>query len=341
MSYGKVSNLTALFYQKYKVIKAEFMTMTNASARRDEKDEIRRIADKVARYWHSAGELSLGLSFIDEKVTERYHQDVLPWLADQVTGEIAARDLLDRLKNADNSDTLDTYHFALWYCDKFLRHAIDGREVFADLPGAWFSVKTGPVTAEIRKAIEDILRAMDAYRESFALECILQLSLLMRLGLDELRLAKWAEIDLEASEWRIPGERTPSRDPYVVPLSANAVGLLHDLQPLTGDRLYVFPNIRANARGAGPMGEAILNGCLQRLGYSSDEMAVADFRALASMALSELGFKLDVENLAERRALTERWEDYVFDLADLYDRAEDGKATPKVIHLTAHKFTHA
>ena len=45
----------------------------------------------------------------------------------------------------------------------------------------------------------------------------------------ELRNARWSEFDLDAAEWRIPGERMKSRQPHIVPLSTQAVAVLRVL----------------------------------------------------------------------------------------------------------------
>lgn len=51
--------------------------------------------------------------------------------------------------------------------------------------------------------------------------------------------------------WAIPSERMKRKKadkasgaPHIVPLSAQAVAILCDLQPLTGHGRYVFPSLR-------------------------------------------------------------------------------------------------
>jgi integrase len=289
--------------------------MIKAHIRRREKDETQRVSDSVARYWVNAEIDHIGLDLlIDKIVMERFYQEVLPWLVRRAISKTVARDLMNRLERIDVSDTLEVAHSVLWYCENIFRSAIAGRDVFTDPQGKLSSVKTGGVAIEYPAAVEDILRAIDLYRGTFALECVLRLALLMLVSPGELRETKWSEINLETAQWSIPGERTKTRNRYIVPLSPLDVGILLELHPLTGDGLYVFPSIPTSARPARAMSATALNEGLRRAGYSSEEVAIEDFRSLASKRLGELGFKADKDDPDERRAMMERWEECVFEL---------------------------
>src|SRR5207248_7346374 len=58
----------------------------------------------------------------------------------------------------------------------------------------------------------------------------------------ELRGATWSEFDLGKSEWRIPAERMKMKSEHLVPLSRQALSILEELRPLTGNSEFVFPN---------------------------------------------------------------------------------------------------
>ena len=74
---------------------------------------------------------------------------------------------------------------------------------------------------------------------------------------------------------------------HLVPLSRQAVEILREIEPLTGDGRYVFPSVRTKAR---PMSNNTLNVALRRLGYSRDEMVAHGFRTMASTRLHEMGW---------------------------------------------------
>jgi integrase len=108
------------------------------------------------------------------------------------------------------------------------------------------------------------------------------------------RGAQWSEFDLERAEWRIPPERMKMGELHIVPLSQQAVAILHELYPLTGPEGYVFPSLRTRER---PISEVTLNAGLRRLGYSSDDQTAHGFRTTASTLLNEQGWHPDLIEL--------------------------------------------
>jgi integrase len=116
--------------------------------------------------------------------------------------------------------------------------------------------------------------------------------------------------------------------PHVVPLSVQALAVIRDLQPLTGDGKYLFPGERTRTR---PISDNTLNAALRRMGYSKDEMVAHGFRSIASTLLHEQGWDTNVieaqlahadqdeiraaynraQYLAERKKMMQAWADYL------------------------------
>jgi integrase len=139
---------------------------------------------------------------------------------------------------------------------------------------------------------------------------------------------EWAEIDLEAAEWRIPAGKMKMREAHLVPLCSQALAILRGLQLLTGRGRYCFPSLRTGKR---PMSENTVNAALRRMGYDKDTMTGHGFRALASTRLNEMGWSTDVierqlahvernkvraaynraQYMAERRKMMQAWADYL------------------------------
>lgn len=94
----------------------------------------------------------------------------------------------------------------------------------------------------------------------------------------ELRSTEWAELDLEAGEWRIPGHKMKMKNDHIVPLATQAVAILRSVQPMTGHGKYVFPSIRTGERC---MSENTVNAALRSLGFNKDVMTGHGFRAMA------------------------------------------------------------
>jgi len=122
-----------------------------------------------------------------------------------------------------------------------------------------------------------------------------------------------------------------------VPLSRQAIAVLRDLQPLTGQVRYVFPSLRTGQR---PMSNNTVLAALRRMGYAKEEMSGHGFRSMASTLLNEQGWNRDAierqlahaegnsvraaynyaEFLPERRKMMQAWADYLDRLAAEKDK---------------------
>jgi hypothetical protein len=101
--------------------------------------------------------------------------------------------------------------------------------------------------------------------------------------------ARWADIDLDAAEWRFTVSKTNTK--HIVPLARQAVEILRELYPLTGRGQFVFPGARTNSR---PMSDNAILAALRRIGIDKDEMSGHGFRAVARTILDEvLGVRPD------------------------------------------------
>lgn len=135
----------------------------------------------------------------------------------------------------------------------------------------------------------------------------------------------WAEIDLEAAEWRIAAHRMKMRQQH---LARQSLAVLRDIKPLTGRGRYVFPSPRTGER---PLSDNAITAALRRMGYTGDQMSWHGFRAMASTLLNETGYPPDVielqlahqernevraaynraVRLEERRKMMQLWADYL------------------------------
>ena len=103
--------------------------------------------------------------------------------------------------------------------------------------------------------------------------------------------AEWKHFDLRRAEWVIPFEalkmellRTENgetAEDFIVPLSRQAIALLHQLHEITGNSRYLFPG----CRDAEVMSENTFNDALHSLGYKGTHCAHG-FRASASTILN-------------------------------------------------------
>ncbi len=285
----------------------------------------------IAAEWfeQNAHRLTPGTLKRDRRIVER---DLAPLIGNTPVSELKAGALLAALKRIQSRGALETAHRARSMTSKFFRYAIaTGRaeqNPAANLVGALpapnkkhFAAITEP------QQVGELLRAIYGYSGQPATAAALKLAALTFVRPGELRGARWADIDLDAAEWRYTATKT--KTPHIVPLSAQAVEILRELFPLTGRGEYVFPGVRSMRR---PMSENTLNAALRRLGFDSSTMTGHGFRAMARTILDEqMGFRPDyIEHqlahavrdpngraynrtsyLAERRKMMSSWADHL------------------------------
>jgi len=169
------------------------------------------------------------------------------------------------------------------------------------------------------KALGALLVAIDNFDGQVTTRIALKLLALLAQRPGELRHTKWEEFDFIDAVWSIPAEKMKMRKPHNVPLPAQALALLEELRPITGQCEFLFPSLRSWRR---PMSENTLNAALRRMGYSGDEMTAHGFRASFSTLANESGLwnpdaieraLAHVEKNEVRRAYArgEHWEERV------------------------------
>jgi integrase len=299
----------------------------------------------VAREWHSKFSATWSPSHA-ETTMKRLKLDVFPVMGTRPIAEIKAPEILAMLRRIESRGALETAHRVRTICGQIFRYAVATgraeRDPAADLKGALPPYKKSHLAAITDpKEVAPLLRAIDEYKGSFVVKCALQLAPLFFVRPGELRQAEWSEIDLEAAEWNIPADRMKMKVAHLVPLSTQVVGILKELQALTGNSRYLFPCHRSFAR---PMSNNAINAALRRMGFEKDEMTGHGFRAMARTILDEvLQVRPDfiehqlahavrdpngraynrTAHLAERRKMMQLWADYLDGL----------KAGAKVISL--------
>ncbi|MDD2863500.1 MAG: integrase arm-type DNA-binding domain-containing protein [Methylococcales bacterium] len=288
---------------------------------------------------------ALALEWFDKKMLDKSdsHQkrtkgllerDIFAWLGNRPIAEIKAPELLEILRRIESRNAIETAHRALQTCGQIFRYAeATGRverDITQALKGALTSVNGGNFSSMTDpQQVSILLKAIDIYSGSFVVKSALQLAPLVFVRPSELRQAEWQHIDLETKEWRYLVTKTQTQ--HIVPLSKQAVGILTNLYPLTGNGRFIFPSART-PDGSRAMSDVALLAALRRMGFDKSEMSVHGFRAMARTILDEvLGFRPDfiehqlahavrdpngraynrTEHLEERRKMMQSWADYL------------------------------
>lgn len=280
-----------------------------------------------------------GLSPGSVKRERRLIEKDLAPIADLPVADVSAPVLLSALRKLEKRGVVETAHRARAVANRAFHYAIATgraeRNPAADLVGALETPRTRHFASVTEpEEIGELLRALHGYTGSPVTQAALKLAPLVFVRPGELRHARWADIDLDAGEWRFMASKTGIS--HVVPLSTQAVEILRDLHPLTKRREYVFPGVRSSSR---PMSENTVNAALRSLGFDRNTMTGHGFRAMARTVLDEvLGFRPDfiehqlahavrdplgraynrATHLPARRKMMQAWADY-------FDKLREGE----------------
>jgi len=200
-----------------------------------------------------------------------------------------------------------------------------------------YSLRRSIVRAPVRHAdaksrddIRDLLERIRDYGGNRTTAIAIRLLLLLFVRTKELRYAPWTEIRvaMKGGVWSIPEERMKKGRRHMVPLSRQVIALLEELEAITGGNLHLFPN---NRRPREVMSSTTVNRALEHMGYASGYFTGHDFRATASTALHEMGYRDEIVEmqlahaktnkvgaaynhaayLEERTAMMQAWSDWI------------------------------
>jgi len=251
--------------------------------------------EAVAREWFAKFSARWAPTHAD-KVIRRLERDVFPWIGSRPIVSLAAPDVLAVLRRIEARGAIETAHRAHQNCGQVFRYAVaTGRahgDVTRDLRGSLTPWKPGHFASITDpEQAGELLRAIDGFTGTLPVRSALQLAPLVFVRPGELRMAEWAEFDLDAAEWNIPAHKIKTREPHLVPLSTQAVAILRELWPLTGNGRYVFPGTRDRKK---PMSNMAMNAAFKRMGFDGKTFTAHGFRAMARTILDEvLGFRPD------------------------------------------------
>ena len=178
------------------------------------------------------------------------------------------------------------------------------------------------------REVKAALATVEASKASVAAKLCFRFTVLTAARSGEAREAVWSEIDFDAREWRIPGVRMKSGTEHRVPLADAALAVLEQARALKDDSALVFPSPLKPGRPLSNMTMTKLlrdNELAARTtvhGFGSAFRTWASEQTNTAHAVMELALAHAVGSSAERsyarsdlfakrRALMQRWADYV------------------------------
>ena len=289
----------------------------------------------VAREWWKSHMTNKADSH-KEKVIRRFELYLFPWIGKKPIATITAPQVLEAIKRIEKQNKLDTAHRTLQTAGQVFRYAVQTgravRDVTADLKGALPATTVKHMAAFTEpKDVAELLRAFDAFNGTLTVQCAIKLAPLVFVRPSELRMAKWADIDLEAGKWQYLVSKT--KTDHLVPLSTQAIAILRELHPVSGHGEYVFQGGHSPLK---PMSESAVNAALKRMGYDTKTQITGHgFRAMARTILHErlntdpaiiehqLAHKVPdtlggaynrTKFIQQRKAMMQTWADYLDEL---------------------------
>jgi len=256
---------------------------------------------------------------------------LMPALGNLPVDDIKAGEVLAALRRIQDRGRIETAHRVRALAGRIMRYAVATgraeRNPVADLAGALPAPEATHVAAPTEPPpVGERLRAIDGHTGHGVVAAAMKLAPLVFARPGELRAMCWADVDLDAAEWRYTATKTGT--PHIVPLAKQAVAILRELHAFTGSSEYAFPSVRSWKR---PISDNTLNAALRRLGYTTEQMTSHGWRAVARTMLDErLGFAPHLiehqlahavrdplgraynrtSHLPERRKMMQAWADY-------------------------------
>ncbi len=295
-----------------------------------------RTFEAVARAWLQKTAATRADS-TQEKNTNWLERNIFPEIGSMPIADITPRHMLAALAKIEARGAIESAHKIKQICGQIFRFAVStglaDRDVTADLRGALAAIpRTHYASITEPPAVGALLRAIDSYTGHPYAAAALKLAPLVFVRPGMLRAMEWAEIDLDAAEWRVPAAKMKMGVDHIVPLAKQAVEILRGMEKITAGGKYVFPSIRTADRC---LSENTINAALRGLGYDKEEMTGHGFRAMARTIMDEvLGERVDLiehqlahqvkdvhgraynrtAHLTARRQMMQRWADYLDEL---------------------------
>jgi integrase len=267
-----------------------------------------------------------------EVILDKY---LLPPLGELPVKNLKSGDFLEAIRRIEDKGIFATSRRASHICSKIMRYAIAlGLVEFDPLPSLnnlLKPYKRGHHAAAIEPTeVGNILRLIDLYGGTLIVRTALKIMPYVFVRTNELRTARWADIDFKTCEWRYTVSKTKTQ--HIVPLARPVIVLLHSLYDLTGNGELVFPNTYGKNKS---ISQTTMITALRSLDIPNAEMTIHGFRATARTLLDEvLGERYDLiehqlahtvrdpngraynrtQHLPERKRMMTRWALYLDNL---------------------------
>lgn len=245
--------------------------------------------EAIAREWHKSKADRWSLRYRDE-IIDTFEKDIFPYIGKRPIAEIKPLELLETLRRMEKRGALEKMRKVRQRCGEVYRYAIiTGRAEYnpaPDLATALTPPKKQHFPFLTAEELPYFLKDLAGYTGSVITKTATKIILLTAVRTQELRFARWQDIDLEKGIWEIPAEVMKMKRPHVVPLSKQVIELFNSLKPLSGHYELVFIGRNDHRK---PISKESVNQVIELLGYKG-RLTGHGFRHTMSTILHEKGF---------------------------------------------------
>lgn len=257
--------------------------------KQDRQNEISNTFEAIAREWYEKRIDRWSVSY-SEEMLKTFETDVFPYIGGRPIADIKPMELMGVLSRLDERGATEKLRKVRQRCGEVWRYAIvTGRAEYnpaPDLASAFSPHKKEHYAFLKTEELPEFFRTLNTYSGSIVVKLAMRLQVLTGLRPGELRQGEWSEIDFDKRIWEVPPARMKKRRPHCVPLSDQAIAILEQLKPITGQYLFIFPGRIHHSK---PMSEMAMNVLIRRIGYAG-RVTGHGFRHTMSTILHEQGY---------------------------------------------------
>ena len=225
-----------------------------------------------------------------EEMIETFEKDVFPYIGKRPIAEIKPMELLETLRRMEKRGALEKMRKVRQCCSEVFRHAIvTGRAEYNPAPRSRYrprNTKENTFSLLTAEELPHFLKDLAGYTGSIITKTATQIIMLTAVRTQELRFARWEDINFEKRLWEIPAEVMKMKRLHIVPMTDQVIALFESLKPITG--LYPLVFIGRNDRTK-PISKESINQVIELLGYKG-RLTGHGFRHTMSTILHEEGF---------------------------------------------------
>ncbi|CNI59011.1 tyrosine-type recombinase/integrase [Yersinia intermedia] len=245
--------------------------------------------EAIAREWHKSKADRWSLRYRDE-IIDTFEKDIFPYVGKRPITEIKPMELLETLKRMEKRGALEKMRKVRQRCGEVFRYAIvTGRAEYnpaPDLASALTPPKRQHFPFLTAQELPYFLKDLSGYTGSVITKTATKIIMLTGVRTQELRFARWQDIDFDKGIWEIPAEVMKMKRPHIVPMSEEVIALFQSLKPITGSYPLVFIGRNDHRK---PISKESINQVIELLGYKG-RLTGHGFRHTMSTILHEQGY---------------------------------------------------